>query len=343
MSTNKNAQLRYQILDRCFSNFKHKYSIDELLEEVNGKLYDVTGQTVSERQIRDDIRCMRDRQVYHAPIKAYPFGEGRKCYYRYKDPDFSIFDNELSVEEVNNLRSVVEMLGKFRGNPANAWLEEVISNIEYRFNIKPDTENLVAFENNEQLGGLEYLSEIIDMTIHHQPMAIHYCSFKGREQDAIIHPYYVKQYNNRWFVFGYNDRYHSISVYALDRIRELKKANVAFHKNDSIDFSTYFEDVIGVTVPANDAHVETVCLRFEPGRFPYILSKPLHVSQTIVSVDECTVSIRVKPNNELRQLVFSYIPDVEVLSPQWLRDEFKYKIEENLKKYLSMQDGCIDV
>ena len=28
MPTNKNAQLRYKILDRCFSNFKHKYTID---------------------------------------------------------------------------------------------------------------------------------------------------------------------------------------------------------------------------------------------------------------------------------------------------------------------------
>ena len=25
MPTNKNAQLRYQILDRCFSDFHHKY------------------------------------------------------------------------------------------------------------------------------------------------------------------------------------------------------------------------------------------------------------------------------------------------------------------------------
>lgn len=29
MSTNKNAQLRYQILDRCFSDFTHRYTIDE--------------------------------------------------------------------------------------------------------------------------------------------------------------------------------------------------------------------------------------------------------------------------------------------------------------------------
>ena len=114
MPTNKNAQLRYKILDRCFSNFKHKYTIDELVDEVNESLSDLTGKVISLRQIRDDIKYMRDRVYYNAP--------GRQCYYRYEDPDFSIFDNELSVEEVNNLRSTIDMLGKFRGNlPMFGW------------------------------------------------------------------------------------------------------------------------------------------------------------------------------------------------------------------------------
>ena len=53
-----------------------------------------------------------------------------------------------------------------------------------------------------------------------------------------------------------------------------------------------------------------------------------------------TISIHVKPNRELSQQIFSFIPDVEVLSPDWLRQEIKVKIEENLQKYLSVQNGC---
>lgn len=339
MPTNKNAQLRYKILDRCFSNFKHKYTIEELVDEVNENLSDLTGQIISLRQIRDDIKYMRDRVSYNAPIKAYPLGIGRQCYYRYEDSGFSIFDNELSTEEVKDLRSTIEMLGKYRGTPANAWLEEVISNLEYRFNIKPNTENLIAFENNEQLRGLEFLSEVIDMTIHHQPFHIHYCSFKGKEHNAIIHPYFVKQYNNRWFVLGYNDKYNAISIYALDRIQSIKKSDSAFHKNDSVDFKTYFDNIIGVTLLDESTPIETIVLRFEANRFPYVLSKPIHPSQETVNMDDHTISIKVRPNNELRQLIFSYIPDVEVVSPAWFREEIKNKIEENLKKYSTVQKG----
>ena len=114
MPVNKNAMLRYQVLDRCFSDFKRKYEIDDLLEQVNDALYDLYGTKVGLRQIRDDIKYMRDRVTYNAPIKAYPY-YGKKYYYRYEYSDFTIFNNELSVEEVNELRSTIEMLGKYRG------------------------------------------------------------------------------------------------------------------------------------------------------------------------------------------------------------------------------------
>lgn len=155
MPTNKNAQLRYQILDRCFSDCHHKYTIDDLIEKVNEALFDLCGTQISIRQIREDIKYMRDRVTYNAPIEAYPF-DGRKSYYRYSDPTFSIFNNELSTEEVASLRSAIDILSRFRGVPSNAWLENVISSLEYRFGIMPNTENIVSFDQNELLKGTEF-------------------------------------------------------------------------------------------------------------------------------------------------------------------------------------------
>ena len=90
---------------------------------------------------------MRDRVTYNAPIKAYPY-DGKKCYYRHEDRNFSIFNNELSVKEVNELRSTIEMLSKYRGVAGNAWLEEVISNLEYRFGVKSNNDNISNFSLN---------------------------------------------------------------------------------------------------------------------------------------------------------------------------------------------------
>ena len=164
MPINKNALLRYQILDRCFSDRHRRYEIEDLVDKVNETMLDMYGKTVSLRQIRADITYMRDRMSYDAPIVARPI-VGRRCYYTYEDPNFSIFNNELSTEEVIKLRSTIEMLSRYRGIPANAWLEEVISNLEYRFGVKSNSENVVAFEQNEQLKGLEFLSDFVHMQV----------------------------------------------------------------------------------------------------------------------------------------------------------------------------------
>ncbi len=341
MSTNKNAQLRYQILDRCFSDFNRKYEIKDLVDKVNDALYDLYGTEVSLRQIREDIKYMRDRVSYDAPIKAYPL-VGKRCYYRYEDRTFSIFNNELTVDDVNKLQSTIDMLSRFRGSAANVWLEEVISNLEYRFGLKSNAEHLVSFEQNERLKGLENLADIIDSTVNHQTLEIVYLTFRGKEISMIIHPYYVKQYNGRWFLYGLNEKLSKISNLALDRIQSFHNSDVPFKKNEQFDFATYYDDVVGVTIPNDDVKKETIRLRFSPSRFPYVVSKPIHKSQAITDESNCEIEIQVRPTRELDQQIFSFIPDVEVLYPKWYRQQIREKIEENLKKYLSGKEDCTD-
>lgn len=339
MPTNKNAQLRYQILDRCFSDFHRKYEIEDLLDKVNDALMDLYGTEVSIRQIRDDIKYMRDRVTYNAPIKAYQY-DGKKCYYRYEDEGFSIFNNELSVEEVTKLRSTIEMLSRYRGIPANAWLEEVISSLEYRFGVKSNNENIISFEQNDNLKGLEFLPAIIDATVNHQPFEIEYLSFKGKESISIIHPYHIKQFNNRWFLFGMEEinGKKQISNRPLDRIIKITIKNIPFIENSFVDFSTHFNNIIGVTHPSDDIIEETVVLKFDKDRFPYVVNKPIHQTQKVMDYEDCTLSINVRPNKELESRIFSYGPQVEVLSPTWFREHISKKIETNYKKYFSCED-----
>lgn len=235
------------------------------------------------------------------------------------------------------------MLGRYRGG-ANRWLEEVISNLEFRFGIKTNREHIVSFEQNDQLRGLEFLSELIDSAINHQPLNLLYRTYNGKETTVVIHPYHVKQYNNRWFLFGLEqtpigDR---IANRPLDRIVKFSIANVPFIPNTTIDFTTHFDDVVGVSIPEDCVGKETVVLKFAPERFPYAVSKPIHHSQKILSEEDCILQIEVRPNKELESVIFSYFPHVEVLAPASLREEFKEKIENNLKKYMTVQKDRTD-
>lgn len=111
---------------------------------------------------------------------------------------------------------------------------------------------------------------------------------------------------------------------ALDRIRDIQPSSAKYQPTD-IDFSEYFDDVIGVTIP-QDCQPEHVLLRFAPNRLPYVLSKPLHPSQKTKDKANGIIEITVKPNRELMALMLEFGDDVEVLQPKMLREQIAEKI-----------------
>ena len=345
MSTNKNAAIRYQALDKCFRDRRHRYYIDDLIDACEEALeyYNGVGG-VSRRQIFEDIKFMESETGWSIPLERKK--DGKKVYYRYKDSDFSINQQPLTDEEAQQLQTVILTLSRFRGLPSNEWVEEVISNLEWRFNLKGKNENIIGFEQNPNLKGLEYLSDVIDAASNHQPLRIEYHNYKngGKDISYIIHPYYIKQYNNRWFLFGRVDGRDDITNLALDRIVSMNVSSVVpFIPNDSTDFEHYFDDVVGVTVPRVDVKKETIVLRFTEARFPYVVSKPIHHSQKTLSEDDHTISIEVKPTRELEQQILSFGPDVEVLSPDAFRNQIGKKITEMMKKHFPVQDDRTEV
>ena len=90
MPKNKNTEHRFLILDRCFSDFSHKYSFEDLLDMVNDQLYDANGakSMIMDRQLRGDLNAIRKMLPEGIYLEAIPF-EGKKCYYRYSEKDFS--------------------------------------------------------------------------------------------------------------------------------------------------------------------------------------------------------------------------------------------------------------
>ena len=335
MATNKNATIRYRALNKCFRDYRHRYYIEDLIEKCEEELesFNFTAN-VSRRQIFDDIRFMESMAGWSIPLDRLK--DGKKTYYRYYEKDFTINEQPLTDEEAQQLETVILTLSRFRGLPCNEWVDEVISNLEWRFNLKGNKENVVSFEQNQDLKGLDKLSDVLDVTSNHQVVEILYHNFKngGRDIFFTVHPYYVKQFNNRWFLFGLDDKYRNIDTIALDRIVKMDVAeDIQFIPNNDIDFEHYFDDIVGVTIPDKGVEKEHIVLQFTQGRFPYVSSKPIHQSQEIVSEEDCTVSIDVRPNNELVTQILSFGPDVEVLEPQSFREQIITKVKEYNKKY----------
>lgn len=344
MPTNKNAAIRYQTLDKCFRDRRHRYYMEDLIDKCEEAIYYYNGVGgVSRRQIFEDIKFMESETGWSVPLERKQ--DGRRVYYRYRDPDFTINAQPLTEDEARQLRSVIITLRRFRGLPSNAWVDEVISNLEWRFGLRGKQENMIGFEQNPYLRGLNLLPDIIDAATSHQAVRITYRNYKNCDEEytVVVHPWYIKQYNNRWFLMAYDAEADRISNYALDRIQNFNvEEDVAYIPNKEVDFEHYFDDVFGVTIPPSDVEKIRVLLQFSKKQYPYIVSKPLHHSQEIVDAENRILAVEVRPTYEFTQLILSFGFDVQVLEPEPFKQEILANLRRNLQNYDEMQIDCTD-
>jgi len=335
MATHKNATIRYQALDKCFRNPGRKYFIEDLIEACNDALFDVepTSSGIKRRQVYKDIKFMQDSRGFNAPIESYK--EGRRTYYRYSELNFSINNQPLNEQEAQQLKESLLTLSRLKGMPQFEWVEEMRLRLDQSF--KLDTSDYVmSFEENPYLKGREYIGELYQAIVNKQVLTITYRPFTSEKNISLeLHPYHLKQYNNRWFLLGLNEEYRNLSNIALDRIQSISETQIDYCPNVDVDFEEYFEDVVGVTVSPGDS--EKILLKVDADLWPYIQTKPIHGSQkmTVVSKDVILVKLEVIPNYELTSLILSYGDKIEVLEPLELRNEIKEKVENLYKKYIS--------
>ncbi len=344
MPTNKNAAIRYQTLDKCFRDRRHRYYMEDLIDKCEEAIYYYNGVGgVSRRQIFEDIKFMESETGWSVPLERKQ--DGRRVYYRYSEPDFTINAQPLTEDEARQLRSVIITLRRFRGLPSNAWVDEVISNLEWRFGLRGKQENMIGFEQNPYLRGLNLLPDIIDAATSHQAVRITYRNYKNCDEEytVVVHPWYIKQYNNRWFLMAYDAEADRISNYALDRIQNFNvEEDVAYIPNKEVDFEHYFDDVFGVTIPPSDVEKIRVLLQFSKKQYPYIVSKPLHHSQEIVDAENRILTVEVRPTYEFTQLILSFGFDVKVLEPEPFKQEILANLRRNLQNCDEMQIDCTD-
>lgn len=315
MATNKHAILRYKALDKCFRNKYRKFYLADLINYCNQYLHEHASAdiSISRRQIFDDINFMKSEGGYNAPILSIK--DGRKVFYRYEDPDFSIDKSPINPIELEQIYTAVEIFSRIQGLPNFEWISELATKLTDAVDLRPKT--IIAYESNPYLKGLEFLPLLYQYIYNEAVLHITYKSFKSEENTHyIIHPYFLKQYNSRWFLFGWNHERQALQNLALDRMLKIDIEEEMLYEPSSIDFQEYFEDIIGVSNDEN-APVDTVILQLSDHIIPYIQSKPLHGSQKI---NGNTLELNVKLNYELESLLLSYGEHIRVLQPRVLKD-----------------------
>lgn len=338
MPNTKSSDIRYKVLDRCLR--RGGYSTAKLMETVSEELeFNGYEPVTALNTIRNDLRYIESTypQVHIVVNKS-----GRNKTYAYENPDSSIYKLQFSDDELGQLSQCMAILSHFEGMPQMEWLQAFMERFKLSLNIDPNGKRVVGFDENKYLVGREHFSRLLSAISNKEVLAITYKNFKNNESKRIvIHPYYLKEYNNRWFLIAKTHNREGISTFAFDRIENVESLKeVEYIENKEYDFNDdYFTDMVGVSRPVGES-LSCVELWVSPNLTPYIITKPIHESQKIKSKDESgtIIQLNLYVNYELKQLLLSYGEGIKVLSPINLSEEIQRRLSESLNLYKIVQN-----
>lgn len=338
MPANKNALLRYKTIDNCLRNRARQWTLQDLVDACSDALYEYSGKDeyVSVRTVQLDIQKMRSDELgYNAPIVVR-----QRKFYTYEDPDYSITNTPITEADLQQMNEAVQILKNMSGFRGFAGIEDVVGRLEDHVSaVRHSHKRAIWFEANDRLKGLSFITPLYEAIVAETPIMLTYQSFKSHKPRTFaFSPYILKEYRNRWFVYGRGKTDRYVMNLALDRIVAVELAEgEEFIYDGKFNPDTYFNDMIGVTkIPGVSDREAIVRFWVAPNQVPYIETKPLHQSQMVVERAEdgsAIFQINVCHNFELEKTILEYGDFIKVLSPKSLVSAIKKRLRYALGRY----------
>ena len=253
----------------------------------------------------------------------------RRTFDRHRHDIETLFDINISCRKSDNTY-YIEDHGELASDRIRHWLLNNFA-VGQMLNEARAIKDKILFE--EIPSGYRWLLPAIQAIRESRMIKIRYHSFQRTNEETItIMPLALKISHQRWYIVTQKSP-SQVRVYALDRVLDLELLEQRFTFPEGFSAEDYFQNCYGII--AGQETAETVRLRVFNNQQKFFRSLPLHHSQKEVETAE-TYSIfeyYIKPAYDFKQTILSYGENIEVLSPQWLRDEIRAKIASMAEIY----------
>lgn len=252
-------------------------------------------------------------------------------FHRYREAIKDIYGIDIVCDRANNTYYI--------GNPeilkeatVSSWFFNSMA-IENQLLGHEELIDRVVFEDIP--GGIEYLPKIIRAMDAGIRISIDYDSiWDGFRKALVVESYFLKQHLRRWYLVGRVCDIGKIEVFALDRMLEFRMLKETFQYDKTIRPHTFFDEVVGIQLD-EDYDCEKVVVRVYGKQAQYIELLPLHRSQKLMKIGKGyrDYEYNVRPEWEFIHEILRLGSSVEVLSPQWVREEIPWQADEIIKRY----------
>ena len=318
----KDYSMREMIIDQCLGTGR-EYTREELQAAVN-KALESRGMLPikSKVTILQDINEMNEK--FYRIYDEYGIvseRRGRKTFYRYRDGIGSIYNRELTIDEIEKLQEVRSLLQGLRGMPQLEWIDQMSARFDQQ--IMSPNQTIASFEEGTA-GDSRFFLQLFNAINQKMVLTIEYQRFGYEPKERIIHPYHLKQFMRRWYLFATIEGKEFVTSFALDRFVSVRENNEVAYRKTDIDFNHYFDDIVGITHPDGGV-VEHIVLEGDSWADNYLHTLPIHPLQKIESLGEkgCLVKLDLMINRELEREIMSYGDHLKVVSPEHFQKRMK--------------------
>ena len=184
--------------------------------------------------------------------------------------------------------------------------------------------------------GVENVQTILEAIDKKRGIECDYFSFnkKSVKQQKLI-PYFLRTWENRWYLVAEPDNHHhGQSVFALERMDNIRLTEEKMIPSKNITADEYFDGSFGVN-HSDDQKPERILIKVYNTQVEYVKALPIHESQKeIEATDEWSIfEYRIIPCFNFYQQLLWHREKIEILEPQSVRDEMKKIVEDIQKLY----------
>ena len=256
----------------------------------------------------------------------------KRTFDNWKDEIWDVFGINIVNERRGRYRYYIENEEDLSGNGLTSWLYSTLNAANMLYDSKNLKERILL---EDIPSGLQYLQPIIRAMKENYLLNITYKSYwSDDESNFDVEPFCVKLFRQRWYLVArsiyYNDK--PPMVYSLDRISQLQMLKETFDMPKDWNAEEFFNGCFGVF---RTMGTETVKIKVTATQANYIRSLQLHNSQTEIerSEDYSIFTYSLRPEYDFQQELLRHGEEVEVLEPQWLREEIAWKAKLMWEKY----------
>lgn len=198
-----------------------------------------------------------------------------------------------------------------------------------------NTGKYISFARDSQTSGSVFLNELLEAVVNQKVVSFRYQKYSSSVAETkTIEPYFIKEHNHIWYVYGRDTAINAYRTYGMNRINDLSVTDKAFRRDPDINPSSEFSSVIGVyTEPQKQA--ERILIRFSGSFLDRIKHNKIHHSQRITeeTPEHIIIELNLIPTSEFYTELLKYRKYATVLSPASVRGKVRDILDDALSNY----------